>query len=55
MWISYPRGRVSNVSRGFGQLLQRESVRRNTKGGPMYISGGVLALIVVIALLIWLL
>jgi hypothetical protein len=30
-------------------------LRRLTKGEPMYISGGVLALIIVIVLLVWLL
>jgi hypothetical protein len=47
---------VRNVSPGFGRSPRRETTTRpKRKGERMYISGGVLALIVVIALLVWLL
>jgi hypothetical protein len=52
--FAYPLHDAENVGTGFARALVRELLS-TTKGGEMYIGGGVLALIVIIALLIWLL
>jgi hypothetical protein len=54
-WIVYPRGEARNPARHVSLGRSTGNPPRRTKGEPMYISGGVLALIMVIALLVWLL